>query len=235
MVLTTIAYLNGLSALFLTLWGFLNFLRFFLLYLKEKKKLQPIVALLGLSLGAFSLGPSVSFFSLLLREENIHYVTYGLLSYTSQPITIIAAMYIGFEIFNKEKQKVVVGIYTFLGVIFWVTLFSWPSQVITAAPVESGELLDVSLSSIALIYAAVTLISLPIIISSGFLRLRRSVSDPEAERRAKYLVRGWIVFSLAAILETVLASQFAIIARIFMVPAFINIFAGFKPIKRKAQ
>ena len=226
-------YLNGSTALFLAFWGFINFVRFSLLYFKEKKKLQPIVALLGLTMGSFSLGASVSFVSLLLTGNNINYLLYGYLSYTLQPITILAAMYIGFEIFNKEKQKLFVGIFTVLGVVFLVALYGWPETFITEVSTESGELLDVSLGSIALLYSVVNLLSLPIIISRGFASLRQRVSDPEAVRRSKYLVRGWIVFAIAAILETVLASEFAIIPRFFMSAAFINIFAGFTPIKKK--
>ncbi|MHA1746228.1 MAG: hypothetical protein ACTSWW_09525, partial [Promethearchaeota archaeon] len=64
-ILSTVSYLNGVSALFLLFWGLSNFLRYSLYYFKEKKKLQPIVALLGITMGSFSLGPSVSFISLL--------------------------------------------------------------------------------------------------------------------------------------------------------------------------
>ena len=51
MALSIFAYLNGVSALFLTFWGISNFVRYSLYYVKEKKKLQPIVALLGITRG----------------------------------------------------------------------------------------------------------------------------------------------------------------------------------------
>ena len=108
--------MNGLSAVFLLVWGVVNFFRFLLLYFKEnkKKKLQPVVALVGLSLGSFFLGPTVTFFNLLITGNNIDYITYGFLSYSLQPVAIIAAMTLGFEIFNKEKQKLIVGIFIVL-------------------------------------------------------------------------------------------------------------------------
>ena len=168
-----------------------------------------------------------------MTGANIDYITYGILSYTLQPITILAAIFLGFEIFNPQKQKLVVGIFIILGIVFLIALFGWPEEFITEVTPESGELLDVSLGSIAMVYSIVNLLSSPIIISTGFARLRKRVSDPEAIRRAKYLVRGWLVFSIAAILETVLTSQFVIIPRLFMMAAFVNIFAGFKPIKKK--
>lgn len=233
MASSVFTYLNGLTALFLSFWGLINFIRFSLLYFKEKKKLQPFVALLGISMGSFSLGAAVSFISLLITGNNINYLFYGYLSYTLQPVTILAAMYIGFEIFNKEKQKLFVSIFTVLGVVFLVALYVWPEEFIKELIPESGELIDVSLGSIALLYSIVNLLSLPIIISRGFASLRQRVSDPEAVRRSKYLVRGWIVFAIAAILETVLASKFVIVPRVFMMAAFINIFAGFTPIKKK--
>jgi len=232
-ILSTVSYLNGVSALFLLFWGLSNFVRYTLYYFKEKKKLQPIVALLGITMGSLSLGPSVSFISLLATGANIDHITYGLMSYTLQPVTILAAMYLGFEVFNPEKQKLFVSLFTVLGIVFLVILWGWSEDMIVAQPVESGELLDVSLTSIALPYSIVNLLSLPVIISTGFARLRKSVSDPRAARRSKFLVRGWIVFAIAAILETVVPSQYVIIPRFFMSAAFINIFAGFKPIKKK--
>ena len=107
------SYLNGIFALFLFTWGFLNFLHFFYLYFKDKKKLRPIVGLMGFSLGSFYLGPTISFFSLLLTGNNIHFLTYGYLSYSLQPVVIIAAMFLGFDIFSPKKQGLFVPVIGF--------------------------------------------------------------------------------------------------------------------------
>ena len=233
---TVTAYLNGLSAILLCAWGFMNFFRFFLLYFKEKKKLQPIVAILGLSLGSFFLGPTVTFFSLMFTGENIPVITYGYLSYSLQPIAIIAAMYLGFEIFNKEKQKMVVGIFAVAGVGFWIAFYGWSELMILPVETAEGELLDISLGSIVMVITAINLLCLPVFLSTGFYRLRKRISDPQQRRKALFLGRGWIIFTLAGFMDTLIFSEllpdWIIIPRLFMMACYYNIFMGFAPLRK---
>ena len=237
MALSLTVWLNGLSAFFLCAWGVMNFFRFFLLYFKEKKKLQPFVAILGLSLGSFFLGPTVSFISLLITGENINYITYGFLSYSLQPIAIIAAMYLGFEIFNPEKQKLAVGIFAVMGVVFWIAFFGWPTTMIEEIATAEGKLLDISLESIVMVITGLNLLSLPAILSTGFFRLRKRISDPQQRRKALYLARGWIVFTLAGLMDVQIFSalwpDLIIIPRLIMVVCYYYIFMGFAPLKKK--
>jgi len=230
-------WLNGLSAVFLCAWGLLNFVRFFLLYFKEKKKLQPIVAILGLSLASFFLGPTVSFFSLLITGENIPYIIYGYLSYSLQPIAIISAMFLGFEIFNKERQKLIVSIFVVIGIVFWIAFFGWSTTMIEHIEPGEGELLDISLASIVMIITAINLVCLPAFLSTGFYSMRKRISDPEQRRKALYLARGWIVFVVAGFMDTLIFSEllpdWIIIPRLFMIAAYYNIFMGFAPLKKK--
>jgi hypothetical protein len=182
------------------------------------------------------LGPTVSFFSLLITGENIPYIIYGYLSYSLQPIAIIAAMFLGFEIFNKEKQKMVVGIFVIIGIAFWIAFFGWPSTMLVEIAPEEGELMDISLGSIVMIITAINLLCLPMFLSTGFYRLRKRISDNEQRRKALYLARGWIVFVVAGFMDTLIFSallpDWIIIPRIFMMAAYYNIFMGFAPLKK---
>ncbi len=227
------SYLNGIFALFLFSWGFLNFLHFFSLYFKDKKKLRPIVGLMGFSLGSFYLGPTISFFSLLFTGNNIDYLTYGYLSYSLQPIVIIAAMFLGFDIFNPKKKKLFVGIFALLGIIFWIALFGWPELMITETAHASGELLDISLNHVVLVITIINFASLPVILSSGFDKLRKNVTDPLLRNKLLYLTRGWIVFAVVGILDALIASKYTFVPRFFMSAAYYNIFNGFAPLKKK--
>ncbi len=227
------SYINGVFAIFLFSWGFLNFVQFFSLYFKDKKKLRPIVGIMGLSLGSFYLGPTISFFSLLFTGENIPYLLSGYLSYTMQPVVIIAAMLLGFDIFKPKKQNLIIGIFALLGIIFWIALYGWPELMIIEPAHETGELLDVSLNHVVLIITIINFVSLPSILSSGFFKLRKNVSDPILRSKLLYLTRGWIVFAVVGILDAIIASKYTFIPRFFMSAAYFNIFNGFAPLKKK--
>ncbi len=232
-VMEITSYINGIFAIFLFTWGFLNFLHFFYLYFKDKKLLRPIVGLMGLSLGSLYLGTTISFFSLLFTGENIPHLTYGFLSYTLQPIIIIAAMFLGFNIFNPKKQKLIVGIFALLGIIFWIALYGWSELMIIEATHGSGELLDVSLGHVVLVITIINFASLPVILSSGFFKLRKNVTDQMLRKKLLYLTRGWIVFAVVGILDALIASKYTFIPRFFMSAAYYNIFNGFGPLKKE--
>jgi ABC-type phosphate/phosphonate transport system permease subunit len=57
--------------------------------MKLKKRFMPLVIILGLGVGCFYLGPTVSFLSLLINDTNIDGYLYAKLSYTHAPIFLL--------------------------------------------------------------------------------------------------------------------------------------------------
>ena len=97
MALTTLAFLNGFSALCLFALGLFFCFRYIAYYIQQKKKLLPYVGLLALSLGSMYLGPTVAFFMKWIWGQDLDVILYGYLSYIHTPIVLSLAMFLGYK------------------------------------------------------------------------------------------------------------------------------------------
>lgn len=232
MALLPTSYLNGISAIVVLVIGVLYAIKFLMLYLKLKKKFMPLVIILGLGVGCFYLGPTVSFLSLLFTETNIDGYLYAKLSYTHAPILIIVAMYLGFDIFKPEFRNKVVGIFSALAVVFWIFFLGFPEMSVAIAPDIPGELRDISFQGVALVLIGSYLLSVLIILGGNFLKLSKKIKGQD-QRKAKILGYGWIMFTISGILDTIMTPELIVIARILMIMAAYLVFSGFLPDKTR--
>ncbi len=232
MGLTTIAFMNGFSALCLFVLGLYFCFRYILYYKQQKKKLLPYVGLLALSLGSMYLGPTVAFITKFMTGQDIDVVLYGFLTYIHYPVVLSLAMYLGYNIFKPHLRWRMLLIYSLLGVVYLVAMVGWPSSMITAtAPVEN-ELMDVNIHSVVLIIAIFYILSTFVMLGGNFIFLRKKLEDAAPRLKAMQLGIGWILFGVVGILETFNPLNIAIIPRSIMFIGFIFIFTGFAPLKK---
>ncbi|QEE15020.1 hypothetical protein DSAG12_00843 [Promethearchaeum syntrophicum] len=235
MALPIETYLNGISAFCVLLTGFYFGIRFIIHYNSLKKSLLPLIAGLGIGLAIFYLGPSTAFFYLLFTGENISYILYGFLSYFTLPLTLILAMYLGFDIFKPSWKKGVMIFFSIFAIIWWVSFLFLRDYVFEASDsIGVGDLMDISyVLPIGLPMVAIAILSAMFLLGGGFLSIARKIEDKTKRKKSLFLALGWVLFAIAGILDTFLAPSLIALARLTMLIGYLLIFSGFTPVYNK--
>jgi len=227
-------YLNGISATCVLLTGFYFGIRFIIHYNSLKKPLLPLVAGLGFGLAIFYLGPTTSFFSLLITGENINGVLYGYLSYFTMPLTLTLAMYLGFDIFKPAWKKGIMIIFSIFTVLWWMSFILFQELVFEFETPAEGALMYISfVIPIGLPMIGLAILSALLMLGGGFLSIARKIEDKKKRRKSLFLAFGWMLFAIAGILDTFLTGNLIPFARLTMLIGYFLIFAGFTPVYNK--
>lgn len=238
MALSFSALLNGISGTIVLLIGIYYSISFLLMYRKKKLKLIPIVSLLALCAGLIFLGVASNFLSLLFTGSNLDKNIYGLLSYTIIPVSTVVALYLGFHVFKPNRKLHITIFYSILWVVYWVCIFFFTDSMFKDNTPVGADLLDISLSSVALYMTMFYVFSLLFVLSGGFYNLSRKFKkeDPNASeiKYLNFLSLGWALFGISSIIDSAFPvgiTIVVIIARLMMCTAYILIFEGFKGAK----
>jgi small-conductance mechanosensitive channel len=141
---------------------------------------------------------------------------------------------LGFEIFNPEGKKKALQVFGFSSVIYYIALIGWPTSMFeTTVGADPLEMLDISLRNVVLVSAMFYIICVIFVLARGFLLLRKRIEGAN-RARATNLGISFLMFAFAAILDTVMTSEFMVIARIIMALSTIYFYKGFY-IKKEAQ
>ncbi len=221
MELAASSYLNGFSACAIVVVATIFGIRFMQRYRKEHKPLMLFVSLLGYQFVGLYLGPLFSFWSLIFTGSNISAPLYIQLSYTVAPLAFLNSLWLGFSIFAPQKKNIVIIIFGLSAIPFYIALFGFPNAMIgmdtdVAILNASGLMLDISLKSVLMGILALYILSGMLVLGTGFIRLRLKVGGAE-RKRATYLAIGAFLFGIAGILDSAVASDYIVIARIIMV------------------
>ena len=103
------------------------------------------------------------------------------------------------------------------------------SNISTAMSDTRGQMIDTSLTSVLLVLAIFYIISIIFVIGRGFFSLRKKVAGADRQR-ALYLGLSYVIFGIAAILETttgILGDLTLIIARVLMATYLLLVVLGF--------
>ena len=234
MVLSPDTYLNGISAFCVLMTGFYFGIRFIVHYNKLKKSLLPLIAGLGFGLAIFYLGPSTAFFYLLITETNISGILYLYLSYFTMPLTLGLAMYLGFDIFKPSWKKGVMIFFSIFTIIWWASFILFPEQVFESSEPTPGNLIDISFTTwIGLPMIGLAILSALFVLGGGFLSISRKVEDKKRRKKSMFLAFGWMLFSIAGILDTFPIALLLVVARLIMLIGYFLIFSGFTPVYNK--
>ncbi len=196
-------------------------------YLTHKQK---ILLLVGITwIGVFSpWWPStISFVLVLVTGKGLTLQLYFLIGLIPGAPILIIWIYAFSELTYKKYQKILVSIYTIIGIIFEVLLIYF----ILNDPSVIGELkglLDVTYKSIALYYAVFIVIS---VLITGILFGRESLGSENPELRLKgyLLIAAFVSWSIGAILDAALPLNIITltIARLILISSALEFYCGF--------
>jgi hypothetical protein len=246
MALNIWAFLIGTSETALVLLGIFYFFKFFRDYMRYKKKLTPLLAILALSLGSMHLGGSVAFFMKLFWEQDLSYVVYGYLTYIPMPVGFTLAIFIAYEVFNPKLKWLMVGIHAALGVTLIVALIvfdriplivSLIGTQLQELPATPDTLVDANIQSAVGTIFTIFIVSALLALGFNFFQIRSKMNQNEGEMRKKSLLLGigWILWGLAEFFAKgqfdFIPIQMAILPNTITFTALVMIFLGFAPIK----
>ena len=229
MALNAVAILNGVSQTIIVLLGIVYFFKFLIDFIRYKKKMTPLLALLVLSLGSMHLGGAVDFFMKLILNENLNYIVYGYLNYIHIPLGMTLAVYIVYKIFELKITWVYIGVSAALGIALLVAMIVRPDLMMEILP---GQLIDINIEHVARVFITIYFILAAVILGPIFLKMSTILTENEEEMRKKYIFLG-IGWSLWAGGEFLCSRNIfiAIIPNTIIFAALILISYGFAPSK----
>ncbi|GAB4314491.1 MAG: hypothetical protein Kow0069_15970 [Promethearchaeota archaeon] len=228
MSLPPLTYLNGVTATATLSVGVLMGVTALAKYFRtnREKKLLPVLSVLGFSFGSLYLGGTSTFFHLVATGENLSAVATGTLAYASAPIGIMAALYLGFSVFNPERLKAVMGIYAATTVVYYVAMFGFPEQNIGGEVPYEGAVMDASLESVLLALTLFYIASNLVFLGGGFYKLSKRIEGAE-RTKALLVFYGVLLFTVGGVIESVASSAIYVVARLLMATSYVLIYRGF--------
>jgi hypothetical protein len=231
-----IGFLDGITAAVIITTGVVFGLLSFFSARKIGAKLLYFAGGLVVLVGLLWLGPFTEFLSVLITGINLPGELYGFLSYIWVAPAVVLAFYLGGELMAPEKTKIIVGIYTALGIVFEILMFALPNGNTNALgtftweqPAE-GFLINTSfnMSSPTFWIILIFLISVLVFLGIGFaLKAKQATGD--LRRKFTYLSIGFIIFFVCGALDSVLDPGIAIgFVRLIMATFAIWTYLGLK-------
>ncbi|TFF92197.1 MAG: hypothetical protein EU543_05745 [Promethearchaeota archaeon] len=214
-----IGHLDGITASIIILTSLIFGLLSFINARKMGAKLLYYAGAMMIFIGLFWLGPFVEYMIALLLDSHIQpEIYYGWLSYTWVAPAIIIAMYLGSELLAPNKKKIIVGVFGFLGIIFAVLMYVFPSAATEPLlgtfefdPLGPGDLLNSSfnLTSPTFWFVAIFLITVLIFEGIGFA-IKAKQATGELRKKFTYLSIAFFVFVICGALDSILDPGIAI-------------------------
>ncbi|MFW9898892.1 MAG: hypothetical protein ACFFDO_06495 [Candidatus Thorarchaeota archaeon] len=208
--LSLLGFVDGITAtgiiLFSVIFGIISFYH----ARKLEAKLLGVAGLVMINIGLFWLGPATDFFMVMLTGKNIspeH--LYGWLSYVWVAPGVIGAFYLGSELMIPEWKKVIVGIYTVLGIIFEILIWTnpiGPTGAFEFNPYAEGDLIDSSFnrSNLAFYLVAIFLVSVLVFLVIGFA-IKAKQAMGELRKKFTYLFIGFLIFFICGLADSLFA------------------------------
>ncbi|MCF2139605.1 MAG: hypothetical protein K9W44_06085 [Candidatus Lokiarchaeota archaeon] len=238
MALSLQTYLNGITAWIIVIIGFTYYVVFLVKYFQRKKPLLPYVSLAALCLGTFYLGPGITFLKLVFTGTNLDPTLYFMISYTLNPVGTLIVVYLGFSIFQPKYKNQASYFYLILLAVYWVFMFVWPENAFET--IAGEEMLDTNLAGVIRIITAFNILTVLLVVSTGFIRLAikmKKKGAPKGDVTQLFMIGfGWLLFVIGAITDAIIPASlfyFIIAGRIVMAIGYFMIFEGFMPPKQE--
>jgi len=231
-MISTLGLLDGLTAaiilIFSAIFGLLSFYH----ARKLEAKLLAVAGIMMFFVGFLWLGPFVDFLLVVLTGENLNPMyLYAWLSYCWVAPGIITAMYLGSELMWPEKKKVVVIIYTVIGVIFELFLFLDVANTFQEFVVKNpGDVIDAKFNrtSPTFILVAVFLVSVLIFLAIGFA-IKAKQATGELRKKFAFLSIAFFIFVICAAFDSIIDPGVTIgVIRLIMATFSIWMYLGLK-------
>jgi len=205
-MVTTNFWLVGTSALGVVIFGIIVGLFALIKSIKTKQKLLRNFGIMAIFMGLLLLGPATDFLFVLLTGSNIDFFLYVRLSYMWVAPAIVFTMWIGGELIAPKAKWYIVGVYTVIGIIFMYLLFF--DTLNSFKPYENpmGEdVIDSSFNTGALPFIIIVILILSVLLFDGIGALRKAKQlTGDLRKKFLYLAIGFILFSIAAVMDALL-------------------------------
>lgn len=231
-MVSTLGYLDGLTAsgiiLSSVIFGILSFYH----AKKLDARLLAVAGLMMIFIGLFWLGPFVDFFLIIFTGKNLSPIyLYGWLSYVWVAPGTIVALYLGSELMVPEKKKIIVGIYTIIGIIFELLIFLDVAGTFTFILNNPGQdTIDASFNRNSFAYWIVLFLLITVFIFEGIgFAIKAKQATGEIRKKFTYLSLAFIVFVICGALDSILPPGIAIgLVRIIMMTFALWMYLGLK-------
>ena len=208
-MLSPIGWLNSLTGSGVMIFGFIFGLFFIYKSKQSNAKLLLYTGFLTIFVSFLYLGQFIDFLAILITGKNLYpHQLYAILCYMWVAPALTLGLYLGAEIMIPEKKKIIVLIYTILGIIF--ELFLWldtDNSFIFRLPTRPGEdIIDVNFNRTSPTFIFIAFFLLSVLIFNGVGFLFKSIQSTGIIRKKfLYLSVGWIIFVAAGALDSLTA------------------------------
>ena len=225
---TFITYTSGISAAAIVIVGYAAGIFALIKYFKEKKPLLPLLSVVAFCFGTFYLDVTLSFITILLTGKNqIPIMVSGWIAFSTAPISMIAIMWLSFDIFKPELRNRVCLVIGISAIVYWILLFGFPDLMMGGFVDEEHLLVKHEAKLPLFIFIAIYMIINIVISAGGFLRIARRV-EGKIKIRCIELVIGFLLFSISNAVDMLVPIGIILVpTRIAVVISYLLIFHGF--------
>lgn len=227
MELETIEFISGLFSLIIVVISVIVGLKIASKYFEHKQKTFILVGITWIGVVSPWYPSSVSFLLVLITGEALIPVIYFILGISFLPFFMFVWLTAFTEFLYKEKQKIILLLFSITGVIF-ESLFIY---FLLVDPSQIGELtgpVNVEYKTFVLIYVLFLVITL---VSTGLLFARESLrSDkPEIKLKGKLLILAFLTYAVAGLVDAILPINITtvVIMRLVAISSAILFYGGF--------
>jgi hypothetical protein len=168
-----------------------------LIYIGNKKIYTLLIAALVFF---FSLSYGVIPFSYLYLMQNgreLPLIGYMIVGYTSLPLAVLIAGYMGMDIFFPKYKKQMMLFLVLLSIGYYIALFGFPDTNIIRHRPTKAEVVG-----IALIFMSLLLVIAILIQTVGFYQLRKREETKPYHQKMFILIIGWFLMLIASMFDT---------------------------------
>ncbi len=236
-MVTTNFWLTGLSALFVVIFGIIVGLFALIKSIKTKQKLLRNFGIMAILMGLLLLGPATDFLYVIFvtistgTGSNIDFFLYVRLSYMWVAPGIVFVMWIGGELLAPRAKWYIVGVFTVIGIIFMYLLFFDTANSFKPYENPKGEdVIDSSFNTGALPFILIAILILSVLLFDGIGSLRKAKQlTGELRKKFIYLTIGFFLFTIAAVMDALLAPGIVLfVARFGFMADNIFLYIGIK-------
>lgn len=228
MVLTEFEFVNGLTSLIIVIIFTITSISIILKYFKTKDRIYILVGLTwALMVEAWWSG-SISFLIILLTGgPGFGFIWFAMIAICLYPLTIIIWLTAFTDFVIKEKQKLILLIFSIIGALFELFFFYF----LFTNPAAVGELygtIDADYSLFVSIYLGILIFTF-LITGLIFAKLSLNSDSPEIRLRAKYLIVAVILFATGAFIDTLptFSIPVLIIGRLLLILSAVMFYCSF--------
>ena len=235
--LELLGLLDGLTATIIVAFGFIAAPIMYYRAYKMNAKFLQLGAIMSVFAVLLWLGPTIDFLTILLTQNNLVNTEglYGLLSYMWVPPALVTGLYLGSLILAPKIKKIVLIIYSIIGIIFELLLFldTKNAFIFTQPPAfESGTLLiDSRFNSSHPIFYLIAFFLISLIALNGVGSIRQAVKSPGIIRKKSIaLATVFLLFPVVAIIDAYIKAGYILfISRSGMIVIAIFMYLALKP------